>query len=449
MKTLRLFTCIVLLFCFMTRGFSQDVRYVETKPNAYLYEVPSYIHFPSEKRKAYSASSMKQKKIKKSSTFQVVDITNLNETPMYDAYVVTIKGKNYIVSESNIVDNDYLNNVNKELSHQFESFNDSLNRYSTKQYSKQLLNIINTRIDSCNKVVSYYRSNKESLIIKRARERVENKINKFTKEYQARRDSYSQWVSTLPLSVQKDANILAIPESYLSVGYFGVCDYNMYLVNLSNKPIKYLTWSGKVKNSVGDYISCEVRHVSSFSGRYTGLCNPYCDDYASWEGILVNGSADEMVLTSIKIVYTDGSVKTIGKQSLDYISRIPNKVFMVDGYSYFGYGMVSSYDDGYNIDDELKNELELSKRNIESELQKELSHQEELLRLYNEAKKIVLTSSNSLLYTYIKRGNVFSALSMDSELKKTGNDFCYACDKEFRINQEFDEFKKNYFYYNY
>ena len=446
MKSSRLFTCIVLLFCFITRGLSQDVRYVETKPNAYLYEVPSYIHFPSEKRKAYSASSMKQKKIKKSSTFQVVDITNLNETPMYDAYVVNLKGKNYIVSESNIVDNDYLNNVNKELSHQFESLKEAANRYSTKDYRKNLLNIVESRISSLKTKVSYYRS--KSITEEIARKRVEDKISRYTKGYQARRKSYSDWVATLPLSVQKDANILAIPESYLSVGYFGVCDYKMALVNMSNKPIKYLTWSGKVKNSVGDYISCEVRHVSSFSGKYTGICNPYCDDFVSWDGILINNSADEMVLTSVKIIYTDGSIKTIGKQSLDYISKIPNKVFAVDGFSFIGYGMSSSYDDGYNLNDEIKNELELSKMSIELEVQKEQSRQEELLKLYTEARQIITTSSSSLLTTYLQKGNVFSSLRDDSDLMKASQDFCEAYEMEYKTMHEFNEFKKTYYYYN-
>ena len=272
-------------------------------------------------------------------------------------------------------------------------------------------------------------------------------MDESVKKYKERRDSYYSWVSTLPASVQKDARVLAIPESSISTGYLGLCDYKMSFINMSKKTIKYLTWAGRVKNAVGDYVSCEVRHTSSFSGKYTGPGYSLCDYFSSWDALLYNSSADQMVLTSVRIVYTDGSSVTIGKQSLDYLTNIPREVFFDNKYSFIGYGMGSSYEDGVDMDIEIKDRLFLSKSRYERELREEMSLLRDLGNQYKSAKKIIEENRNmpSLLAAYLRNGNVFKALEDDQELIHAVDGYRSLIERSNSFSKRLDEFERAYF----
>ena len=215
---------------------------------------------------------------------------------------------------------------------------------------------------------------------------------------------------------------------------------------MSKKTIKYLIWSGKVKNAVGDYISCEVRHVSSFSGKYTGPLYSLCDDFATWDAVLFNASADEMVLTSVKVIYTDGSSVTIGKQSLDYLTNIPKDVFF-NVYSSLEYGMVSCYEEGYDIEVEVKDRLLLSRGRYDDKLREEMTQQRELLYNYKDAKEILRENRkcSSILSTYLHSGNVFRALSSDREFIGAVYKYRVSLDKEEVASTRLVDFEKKYF----
>ena len=399
-------------------------------------------------RLSYDVSSLKQKKVKKPTQFEVVDITNIQKVPEYDAYVVKNKDKYYLVSSLDISDNSYLDRKNKSMMHLYQSLKDSVERCSsTSAAFNELIGMVDSRIKACTDSILCLRTNQETIFEAKARNDALAYVEESLQKYKERRDSYYNWVSTLPASVQKDAKILAIPESYIEGGYTSLCGYQMRILNMSNKTIKYLMWNGKVKNAVGDYISCEVRHTSSFSGKYTGPCNSFCDDFAAWDAVLFNASAEEMVLTLVKVIYTDGSSVTIGKQSLDYITNIPRDVFFNNKYSFLGYDMGSIYEDGYDINVEIRNKLFLSRSGYERELREELTKQHELEKNYKDAKKILSENryNSSILATYLGRGSVFRALSDDREFIRAVDNYRITLVRENKASKSLADFEKKYF----
>lgn len=453
----KILLCSVFLYWGVLNCFSQDFTVpliqqqvsVETNPHAVLYElknVASYT-FPMSTRVSYDVSSLKQKKVKKPTQFEVVDITNIQKVPEYDAYVVKNKDKYYLVSSSDISDNSYLDRKNKSLMHLYQSLKDSVEHCSPSASFNELMSMVDSRIKTCTDSILFLRTNQETIFETKARNDALAYVEESLQKYKERRESYYNWVSTLPASVQKDAKILAIPESYIEGGYTSLCGYQMRILNMSNKTIKYLTWNGKVKNAVGDYISCEVRHTSSFSGKYTGPCNSLCDDFAAWDAVLFNASADEMVLTSVKVIYTDGSSVTIAKQSLDYITNIPRDVFFNNRYSFLGYDMGSIYEDGYDINIEIKDKLFLSRSRYERELREELTKQRELEQNYKDAKKILSENqfNSSILATYLGRGNVFRALSDDREFIRAVENYRITLDRGNKASKSLADFEKKYF----
>lgn len=455
--SIRVLLCSVFLSLGVLNCFSQDYTvplikqqvFIETKPHAVLYELKnvSSSSFPMSTRVSYDVSSLKQKKVKRPTQYEVVDITNIHKVPEYDAYVVKIKEKYYLVGSSDIADNSYLDRKSKSLMSLHESLKDSVERCSPWTAYYEMMGMVDSRIKRCADSIIFLQTNQEAIFESKARNEAQAYVEESLLKYKERRESYYNWVSTLPASVQKDAKILAIPESYIEGGYTSLCGYQMRILNMSKKTIKYLTWSGKVKNAVGDYISCEVRHISSFSGKYTGPCHPYCDDFATWDAVLFNASADEMVLTSVKVIYTDGSSVTIGKQSLDYITNIPREVFFNSKYSFLGYDMGSLYEDDVDIDVVTKDKLFLSRSSYERELREELTKQRELERNYKDAKKIISDNryNSSTLATYLRGGSVFKALSNDREFIRAVDNYRITYVRKDKMSDSLADFEKKYF----
>ena len=450
-------SCLFFVFGGLLDGFAQDLKvspiphqvFIEIAPNATLYEIKNVgsYSFPMNKRVSFDVSSFKHKRVKKPTQYEIVDITNINRVAEYDAYVVKIKDKHYLVSSSDVVDNTYLDNKSACVQRLYQNLKDSVDHCSPSKVFDGLMDMVDAKIKTCSDSAMFLRFNKEKIFESWARRDALADVEDDIKRYKARRENYFNWVSTLPVSVQKDAKILAIPESYIDAGYVGLCGYAMRFINMSKKTIKYLTWSGRVKNAVGDYISCEVRHTSSFSGKYTGPCYSLCDDFAEWDGVLYNGSADQMILSSVKIIYTDGSSATIGKQSLDYLTNIPQEVFRVEGYSFFGYMMGSSDEEDVDIDVKIKDELFLSKSRYERELQDDMRKQHDLERNYKDVKKVLQDNrySSSVLSTYLRSGNVFRALSSDRELIRAVENYRNTLDKSDKIEKSLTDFEMKYF----
>ena len=422
--------------------------FVQSAPNATLYEMKdSKYYTPScDKRELFDVSTLTQKRVRKPTELEVINIVNMHKVAEFDSYVVKVKDKYYLISSTDIGDNTWLENLNKNLMNEYARLKDSVSHYTPTSVYQQLLNLTLSRIRTSEDSLSFLKQNTESVLASKARVLAKHRIQKNLLKYKERREKYSTWVSSLPSFVQKDAEILVIPNNTISVGYFGACEYLMSFINMSaNKTIKYLTWSGVVKNAVGDYISCEVRHTSSFSGKYTGPCGPLSSDSAEWSGVLFNTSADMMVLTSVKIIYTDGSSVTIGRKSLDYLTNIPQEMF----YDELG---LTDYDFGYNyegldnLDNETKNELLLSKYRLRDEFEKDIERQVRTVSAYKSMEYILTKKKDDsyAVYTYLQDSAPL-ILTDDPSFIRVTQDYHAALMNYNKAKRNLTSFEKKYF----
>ena len=426
--------------------YAQQEVYVETRPDSYLYAVHSYTNFPAAARKAYYITDLKSKKLRRATLLKVVGFTNVKKALPYDAYVVEYSGKKYIIKASDIVDNSLLDNKNKELNERYETLRDSVNRFSAPVLAyDNLLSVVDRRIDKYKEAERLYSTSRDSIVLSLLKKKMNEEID----EYKARREKYYAWVSSLPFSVQKDAKVLAIPVNEISVGYYGTCEYTLAFVNLSPKTIKYLYWYGKVKNTVGDFVSCEVRHTSSFSGKYTGPCEQYEEDYGTWDGILYNSSASKMILTSVKVIYTDGTSTTISKQSLDVISNIPSGVMgdSVNLLSLSPHKLVSTYE-GVSDEEIEKGEFMSHSRQIYVErVHKEMMGFRDTVRLYEKARGYIIEykENPSLMETFLSKERYIGFMWDDYEYKHAVLDYINAKENDDELTRRYKLFKKNNF----
>lgn len=117
-------------------------------------------------------------------------------------------------------------------------------------------------------------------------------------------------------------NTIKIKKVYLSSpNSAGGVDAHLVWKNVSNKTIKYLTWSGYPINAVGDPVSCEARGTIEGGGTVTGPIKPGATDgYGTyWDCLWYNYSAKKLVLTDIYIEYMDGSSIHINSNELKYV----------------------------------------------------------------------------------------------------------------------------------
>lgn len=456
MRNTKFLACFLLFWGCISNCIAQETMgatssqtqpvYLKTVPNATLYGPQQSLsdEFPSTRRTLNNVSNWKKKNIKRPTELEYVDMTNINKVAEYDAYVIKFKDKYYLISSSDIEDNTYLEIKSNEIMRKYEELRSLAASNAPDMAFSHLMDLAQKRIKYYEDSISYLLNNKEEIIATRAKARAENRVQEEIRKYNGRREKYNSWVSTLPASVQRDARLLAIPRCGISSGYFGVCGFNMYFINMSpQKTIKYLTWSGRVKNAVGDYISCEMRHTSSFSGKYTGPCEPLNDEYATWDGVLYNSSAELMVLTSVTIIYMDGSSVSIGKNSLDYLTNIPGEVFSGD---VFNYSMSSGYEDGYDLDIEINNYVFLHGSEMEQELNQLISRLRDSAQLYREAKDIFTKNKNSLsiLNAYLDRGSIMFSIRDDNEFITSARDYYNSLKEKGDAQSKLLEFTKKY-----
>lgn len=453
MKSIKTVISVILFMGITMSSRSQQITekiskhvYVETLPNAVLYFLKDYRVPSSPKRASYDVACLKSKKIKKSTNYEVVEVTNINKVAEYDAYILNIKGKHYIISASDIANNSFLNDKNNDLTTHHQRMIDSVAMYSPSASKDNLMSIVNSRSKMYSDSIYYLQQNKDVIFENRAREDAISYIEENKQRSKERRKKYYDWVSTLPKSVQKDAKLLAIPKSSVVGGYYSLCGFQMYILNMSQKTIKYLMWNGRIKNPVGDYISCEIHHTSSFSGRYTGPCPPFSDAFASWDTVIFNSDADEMVLTSVKIIYTDGSTATIGKQSLDYITNVPREIFTGNA---IGYDMSSYYEDDSEVKLEvkIKDNLLLNNSKYERELNEQTSILWKMECSYNAVRRILSENgfSSSMLTNYLNYGEELRILNADKEFIQAFKKHINILDRYKKASQKLSEFEDTYY----
>ena len=163
--------------------------------------------------------------------------------------------------------------------------------------------------------------------------------------------------TTKTYSKQEVQSLIQIVDTYTKINSVGGVELDITWKNMSDKTIKYITFTLMPYNAVGDLVKCEIRNSSIANCKVTGPIEkttienadralyrtepddpqPYYfvfiydldkDDpkydltkfgrYDGWDAIWYNNTVKTVRYTNIKIEYMDGSVVELNEQSAQY-----------------------------------------------------------------------------------------------------------------------------------
>lgn len=296
---------IVLLICLLIGTCNHiAAQQLKTKPNAKLYYFYDRRDAPFERIVFKPLPDFQPLELPKSKkVLYLYPVCSTPNTLYYDSYVVIYQGKRYFIYSNDIENNERLEienhkmdslhilyesdlailskkiedenmRIEKELERQKIESTDKINELKIKieKYNKEL--------DSLHRIDSIESANKIAA-------QISLQSNKKLKEFHERVTITTHWVSR--------------PNTA------GGCDVEIKCVNNFSKAIKYIWWSGKIYNAVDDFVLCEARNKSTFSGKITGPCEPQSSCGGIWNNIIYNSSARYLIITNFSIEYMDGS----------------------------------------------------------------------------------------------------------------------------------------------
>ena len=115
--------------------------------------------------------------------------------------------------------------------------------------------------------------------------------------------------STVTIRVAKPSiSITQVNFEHNSVG--GV-DINISFKNLSNKTIKYVTFTTRFKNSVGDNVYCDIRRTSTMDLEYTGPLYSGRSDRAYWDAVIYAWTCKQIHFDEIEVTFMDGTTHSM------------------------------------------------------------------------------------------------------------------------------------------
>jgi len=104
---------------------------------------------------------------------------------------------------------------------------------------------------------------------------------------------------------------LDITNVNFDINSAGGVDVNISFRNTSPKTIKYITFTTRFKNAVGDDVYCEIRSTSSMNLEYTGPLYSGGSDYASWDAVIYNWNCDRIYFDEINVEFMDGTTHSM------------------------------------------------------------------------------------------------------------------------------------------
>ena len=302
---------------------SNEVYYITSKNKAVMYKLSDgdFSFYLGTHTIINTDSSGKPvngtvKKLSKPTALKVIAYARTTRAYHFDTYVVSFNDDTYIINPDQVQDNYKLEAKNEAMDYHYAQLKNSL--ANMKATLKELLTnkkaIIDRKLDSLKRIDAVTE-------MRMADSLASILINKKNSELKL---EYDKWLSNQPASTKQAAKILSITNAYLkSPNSAAGCDYVFEYKNNSPKTIKYLTWRGITYNAVGDPVNCTIRHQSSFSGKDTGPVYSGDSGGGVWDCIIYNWSATELRLTSISIIYMDGSTASIKGSDATKLSTEP------------------------------------------------------------------------------------------------------------------------------
>ncbi|MBP3235694.1 MAG: hypothetical protein J6M61_01685 [Bacteroidales bacterium] len=362
----RFFIAILSLVVFSIAVFAQRVYpfwyqvpegvTITIKPKSQVYVAPAWVKGAVEsKREPLFASRMvtepftyKSKKVSKETVVEVYGYVRTAQEFPFNGYIISYKGDMFLALPESVVDNSLLDAKNLQLEQIYSQMLDSLDNMNARL--NDMLSLKSTEIDNALATLDAKEARKEAIVDSLYEVKLASVLGPMQEQYDA-------WYSTLTPSAAKAAKHISVYESYLgSPNSAGGCDYNFAFVNRSNKTIKYVYWYGNVYNAVGDKVACDIRDNYSFSGKDTGPYKPGEIGGGTWDCIIYNWSAKKLKLTSIKVIYTDGTSVTISGKDAEGITGAPKAALFDFDYRFYKSGAKSEFERQINADRKLWND---------------------------------------------------------------------------------------------
>ena len=298
-------------------------KFVVSLPNAVTYQLPGKpvfyewrVNYNGGERYVVDYSDYKAKTLKKPQLLLVRGFANRNKKLEYDTYVVEVKGTLHFLPCGSVENNRLIDSVNTSLRNEYGQMTSR-----SKDIARELDSLVVKYIKVCEEQCDYHRKQIECLPAIIDSVKVKAKADYKALEQQ----EFDKWYNALPQSTKKTYAKLSITEAQLSSPNSAAgCDYTFTYINNSKKTIKYLYWEGDFYNAVNDPVYCEIRDYGSFRGKDTGPVEPGESGGGVWDCVIYNWSAEYVKLSSVSIVYMDGTTATIGASDIKRLSTMPS-----------------------------------------------------------------------------------------------------------------------------
>jgi hypothetical protein len=244
-----------------------------------------------------------------------------------DAKVIKNILKDYKIKEG--FKNANIEEKIKEITNRQELFIKTFNRFT--YISKKFYNYItlNTE-DKENYTNKFLTLEKEKKSLEDSITFIVNNYNEFVAENNDKAVSiakkYSEKINIAEKKYGVIRNLVYCIENVNSVG--GV-DVYIAFDNNTNKKIKYINYTCKIKNRVGDYVASEIGGKTTFSLKAMG--DNYSDktEKGIWENICYNSWAHTLVLTNIRIQYFDGTIANLDINAIKAVEKKDNEIYSI------------------------------------------------------------------------------------------------------------------------
>jgi hypothetical protein len=259
--------------------------------------------------------------VNKNKKWYIVKFINVGEKleKYYNAIIISktqnIKNKVYVVMYDDLGYYKYLiDDVNNKIKEKYDSNNDKIRLLKDslilveKTYMEDTLsNNIKYKNRSL-EFITYYEKRKKQLI--------DSVIFSQQKQKEKIYNELSQKLKTFTKHINITRSELYYPNSA------GGCDVCFHYINTSNKKIKYLYFRNNFYNRVDDKVSCEIYGFNFKKCEDVGMIDPGESGGGTWENVIYNYSANYLTITSINIIYSDGTVYNISLTKNEYTKLI-------------------------------------------------------------------------------------------------------------------------------
>ena len=246
----------------------------------------------------------------------------------YNAFIVADGSKHYVITRDDAVDASALDtwNASFETRHQalvcdVESAADAYIRALDVQYN-EAKDFIDRFNEASELALSTAAKRRDSIM--NVAQTVRDSLVQVQEEINAK--AFNKWKQGLSASTRAAIDkVIILSGGLSSPNSAGGCDATVVYANRTDDVIKYISWTGRAKNAVGDYVRNEIGGGTTFKGRLTGPIEPGEINSATWDCIIYNVTADELVLTSATVTFMNGKVLNLTQADLKAMENMPSK----------------------------------------------------------------------------------------------------------------------------